>query len=114
MKLNALRLLSIACLLLISSISYAADATRDHHSKNNAKVNVDDTDYNGDVLQNGKRSIGDAFTNQNSTSRSIGDALANKSKASQTDPDKKRIEELENIVSKQQQLIEMLEKKSNP
>jgi len=101
MKLNALRLLSIACLLLIGSISYAADATHGHNLKNNAKVNMEETDYEGD-------------TPQGVSSRSIGDALANKSKTSQSDPDKKRIQELEDLVSQQQKLIEMYKKQSNP
>ncbi len=97
MKLNALRLLSIACLLLIGSISYAAEATHDHHSKNNAKVNMEETDYEGGA-----------------SSRSIGNALANKSKISPVNPDKKRIEELEDLVSQQQKLIEMYKNRLPP
>ncbi|MEI6707545.1 MAG: hypothetical protein WCK96_10470 [Methylococcales bacterium] len=101
MKLNALRLLFIACLLLIGSISYAKGTAPSHHSKNNDKVNMEETDYEGD-------------TPQGASSRSIGSALANKSKGSQADPDKKRIEELEDLVSQQQKLIEMYKKRLPP
>ncbi|MCX7068896.1 MAG: hypothetical protein NTW85_14545 [Methylococcales bacterium] len=101
MKLNALRLLSIACLLLITSISYAAEATLGHQSKNNAKVNMEETDYEGD-------------TPQGASSRSIGNALAHKSKISPVNPDKQRIEELEDLVSQQQKLIEMYKNRLPP
>ncbi len=97
MKLNALRLLSIACLLLITSISYAAEATLGHHSKNNDKVSMEEKDYEGGA-----------------SSRSIGNALANKSKISPVNPDKKRIEELEDLVSQQQKLIEMYKNRLPP
>jgi hypothetical protein len=103
MKLNALRLRSIACLLLIASVSHAADVLNGNNSKNNARVTVDKlsdtTDYEGDIHQGG-------------SSRSIGAVLANKS-VSPVDPDKKRIQELEDIVLQQQKLIEMYKKQAN-
>jgi hypothetical protein len=60
----------------------------------------DTTDYEGDIPQGG-------------SSRSIGAVLANKSNVSQIDPDKKRIQELEDIVLQQQKLIEMYKKQAN-
>jgi len=93
MKLNALRLLSIACLLLITSISYA-EATHGYNLKNDEVIH----EFKGD----------------SANGRSIGNALANKSKISPVNPDKKRIEELEDLVSQQQKLIEMYKNRLPP
>jgi hypothetical protein len=107
MNINTLRLLSIACLLFINSLSYAVG----HDSKNDASVSVDklsdETDYEGNIVKGG-------------SSRSVGAALANKYNDRQinpvnpVNPDKERIKELEDLVSQQQKLIEMYKKKSKP
>lgn len=98
MKLNIIRLLSIVCLVLVGNVSYAGNTAAAADGGDDSKVSVNKL-------------------KSDATGRSVGNALAKANKHTETTnttaPDKKRIQELEEIVSEQQKLIEMYKKQSN-